>query len=173
MTSVAKDRIRVRHQPFNKIIIIQIIGCKYFLSYSLNYLNIIVCFFLYLSIIIYFYSFNFWFLYNYTPYDLYYYDFVEWLVSDADTSCAPGVICFFVHYSLNVSQTMLRQPIEGQQWFQTKIQVYELCSLSNYNSNIPYSHAKSSSITRQIILKQKSDRLFNNNPSIELQFFLV
>ena len=74
MKSVGKDRILIRHQPFNKIIIIQIIGCKYSLSYSLNYLSIII------------YFFNYWLLYNYTPYDLYYYDFVEWLVSDEDVA---------------------------------------------------------------------------------------
>ena len=41
-------------------------------------------------------------MYNYTPYALYYCnfvgDFVEWLVSDEDAACAAGVICFFEHY---------------------------------------------------------------------------
>ena len=41
MTSVAKDHILIRHQPVNKITIIQIIGCNYFQLNSLNYLNII------------------------------------------------------------------------------------------------------------------------------------
>ena len=63
MTSVAKDHILIRHQPFKKfspkITILQIIGCKYFLVYSLNYLNIIIFIFL-----------IDWLLYNYTPYDL-------------------------------------------------------------------------------------------------------
>ena len=40
MTSVEKDRILVRHQPLNNIIKIQIIGCKFFLLYSLIYMNI-------------------------------------------------------------------------------------------------------------------------------------
>ena len=50
-----------------------------------------------MSIIIYFYSFNCWLLYNYTPYDLYFCDLVESLVSDEYAACAPGVKCFFVH----------------------------------------------------------------------------
>ena len=52
----------------------------------------------------YFNSFNYWLLYNYTPYDLYFCDFlgefVDWLVSDEDAACAAGVICLFLHYSL-------------------------------------------------------------------------
>ena len=55
MTSVAKDHILIRHQPFNKFslktTILQIIGSIYFLIYSLIYLNIIM--------------FNYWLLYNY------------------------------------------------------------------------------------------------------------
>ena len=39
MTSVAKDRILVRHQPLNNIRKIQIIGCIFLLSYSFNYLT--------------------------------------------------------------------------------------------------------------------------------------
>ena len=89
MTSVAKDHSLMQHQPFNKIIILQIITCKFFLSYSLNYLNNIT------------YLLNFCLLYIYTHYDLYYYDFVEWLVSDKDAACAPCVICFSVHYWLS------------------------------------------------------------------------
>ena len=58
-----------------------------FLSYSLNYLNIIIIFF------------NYYLLYNYTPHDLYYYIFVDGLVSDEAAVCAPGVICFLGHYS--------------------------------------------------------------------------
>ena len=37
-------------------------------------------------------------MYSYTLYDLYFCDFVGWLVSDEDAACAAGVICFFVHY---------------------------------------------------------------------------
>ena len=44
------------------------------------------------------YIFNSYLLYNYTPYDLYFCDFVVCLVSDEDAACLPGVICFFVHY---------------------------------------------------------------------------
>ena len=58
MTSVAKDHILNRHQPFKKfspkITKIQIIGCKYFLLYPIIYLNIIV----------YFYFFIYWLLYS-------------------------------------------------------------------------------------------------------------
>ena len=42
MTSVAKDRTLVRHQPPNKITKIQILWCKYFLLYSLIYMNIVI-----------------------------------------------------------------------------------------------------------------------------------
>ena len=45
MTSVAKDLILVRHQTLNKITKIQIVGCKYFLSCLLNYMNIIIYFY--------------------------------------------------------------------------------------------------------------------------------
>ena len=50
----------------------------------------------------YFYSSIYWLFYNYIPYDLYFCDFggdfVEWLVSDEDATCAAGVIGLFVHY---------------------------------------------------------------------------
>ena len=45
LTSVAKDRILVRHQPLNKITKIQTLGCEYFLLYSLNYLDNIIYFY--------------------------------------------------------------------------------------------------------------------------------
>ena len=59
MTSVAKDHSLIRHQPFNRIIIIQIIGCKYFLSYSLNYLKIIIFLIISYCIFVYEYSLNY------------------------------------------------------------------------------------------------------------------
>ena len=75
-----------------------IITYLYFFNYWLLYS--LKC----LSIIMYFYSFNYWLLYNYTPYDLYFCsfggEFVDWLVSDEDASCAAGVICFL--YTTNV-----------------------------------------------------------------------
>ena len=52
MTSVVKDRILVRHQPLNKITKIQILGCKYFLLYSLIYMNIIIYFYSFICVLL-------------------------------------------------------------------------------------------------------------------------
>ena len=46
-----------------------------------------------MNIIIYFYTYDSWLFYTYTPWDLYL------VVSDEDATCAPGVKCFFIHYS--------------------------------------------------------------------------
>ena len=68
----------VRHQPLpqnhkntnHRVYLFFIIFVKLFEYYYLFL-------FFYLSIIIYCYSFNYWVLYNYTPYDLYFCDFGE------------------------------------------------------------------------------------------------
>ena len=52
MTSVSKDRILIRHQPHNKITKIQILGCKYFLLYSLNCLNILIYLYSFICILL-------------------------------------------------------------------------------------------------------------------------
>ena len=52
MTSVAKDRILIRHQSLNEITKIQILGCKYFLLYSLNYLDIIINFYSFICVLL-------------------------------------------------------------------------------------------------------------------------
>ena len=100
MTSVAKDHILVRHQPLNKITKIQILGCKYFLLYSFNYLDII--FYLYSFICVLLFIFILLIISYRTIIHPRIFIFVilgKRLVSDEDASCSPGVICFFIHYS--------------------------------------------------------------------------
>ena len=95
MKSVAKDRILVRHQSLNKITKIQILGCKYFLLYSLNYLNIII--YLYSFICMLLFIFNSLFI-SYCiiihPRICIFVILGKGLVSDEGASCAAGVICF-------------------------------------------------------------------------------
>ena len=52
LTSVAKDHILVGHHPLNKITKIQILGCKYFLLYSLIYLDILIYLYSFICIIL-------------------------------------------------------------------------------------------------------------------------
>ena len=102
------DALSIDTKPIPIIKKIQIIGCIYSLSYLLNYLNFIIYFlFFYLKIILYFYSFNYWLLYNYTPYDLYFYD--DGKGFGVGRQCGMRAWCQMLFYTLLRYALLLKQ----------------------------------------------------------------
>ena len=77
----------------------QIIGCKYFLLYSLNYLDIIIYLYSFMCVLL------FIFILLIISYCIIIHPRIcifvilgKGLVSDEDAACAAGVICFFIYY---------------------------------------------------------------------------
>ena len=100
MTSIARISSSSDTNPFPKITKIQILGCKSFLLYSLIYMNIIIYLYSFICILL------FIFILLIISYCIIIHPGIcifvilgKGLVSDEDTACAPGVICFFIHYS--------------------------------------------------------------------------
>ena len=100
VTSVAKDLILVRNQPLNKIIKIQILGCKYFLLFSLNFFDIINYLYSFICILL---SIFILLIISYCiiihPRICIFVMMGKGLVSREGASCAAGVVCFFIYYS--------------------------------------------------------------------------